>query len=150
MARPRLPLARLRRAGTGLIAFYTARVTFLLPAGQLNTFARELVAGAPADVLPQVYAGLSIGGAGSSAFITGLRELAGEDEDYQTAITTPNVPLTDPVYNLLVATLANVQNLPPFSTDSLPPPQTQGTGLAATGTTEEEPPPVPEPYDGQG
>lgn len=133
-----------------LIAYYTARISYLLPPSELSTFATSLLAGAPAGFLPTIYSGLSIGGAGNAAFMTELREMAGDDAVLQTAISTPNVQLTDPVYRILTAALGTYQTLPPAPTDSLPPPPPEDAGPDQPRTPPPPAPPVPPTYDGQG
>lgn len=132
-----------------LIAYYTSRITFLLPQSERSRFATDVVAAVSQDLVPTVFAGLSIGGGASETFLTHLNDLAGENEIFVTAIQNPNVALTNPVYNLLVATLSTSQALPPPAVDSLPPPIT--TGEEVGGAPAPAPaPPVADTYDGQG
>lgn len=132
-----------------LVAFYTSSVVFLLPPSERGSFAETLLANAPAELMPTLFSGLAIGGSGSSAFMTQLREQAGDDPLLQRAIDTPSLQLTGRVYTVLISALASQQTLPPAPTDSLPP---SGGFEAGGGTTPEVPPtpPVPPTYDGQG
>jgi len=131
-----------------LIAFYTGRIVFLLNAQEAIAFATELIAIVPGSKLPIVFAGLATGGGGSSDFMTTLRTLAGESASLNTAISTPNITLTTPVYSLLLSTLGSAQTLPPTATDSLPPPVVTDTG--ASPAPAPPPPVIPPGYAGQG
>ncbi len=133
-----------------LISFYAGRLAALLNAAEADEFATELMSIAPASSLGTILAGLSVGRGGSSAFITLLKELAGDNNDLQTAIKTPNITLTDPVYTLLVANLATAQSIAPSATDSVPPPGGGVGGGAGTGGGATPPPVIPPPYNGQG
>lgn len=129
-----------------LVAFYTARIAFLLPASEAKTFATELVNTAPKELIPPIMAALSLGAGGVPAFGDHLADIAGDDEAQLQAIRNPRIPLTPPVYNLLIAALGTTQTLPPVITDSLPPP-------IPVGEEEGEPSPtpfIPDTYDGQG
>lgn len=131
---------------TYMIAYYTARFTFLLPASELNAFATELIPLVPRELVPSVISGFSLGGGGSSDFIAHVRELVQDNTAYVSALMTPRSSLTSPIHDRLVATLSVSQALPPSVTDSLPPPIPVGEAE----TQDEPPPPVPDTYDGQG
>lgn len=138
-----------------LIAFFTARVTFLLNQTEAIAFANEIATLVPAEGLAVVFSGMRIGGGGSSDFMTNLRTLAGENADLRTAIDTPTITLTDPVYKQLLVALGSVQTLPPTATDSVPPagddPQGGGGDQGGGGTGGGTPPPtIPPGYAGQG
>lgn len=134
-----------------LTALYAARTAFLLPAGEAEAYATELVAKAPTELIPVIMAALSIGAGGVADFADHLEELAGEDAVLLSAIKNPSIPLTPPVYNLLLSALGTTQALPPAIIDSLPPPipvgENQGTAPAAPAAP--APPPVAEGYAGQ-
>jgi len=130
-----------------LVAFYTARIVFMLPADEAKAFATELVGAAPPELIPPIMAALSIGGGGIQAFGNFLLELAGDIQDQVDAIENPRIPLTPPVYNVLINALGTSQSLPPVRTDSLPPPIPVGDD---TGGGAPPPPVVPPTYDGQG
>jgi hypothetical protein len=131
-----------------LVAFYTARISFLLPATESKVFATTLANSAAAPLVPTILAGLSIGAGGIQGFDSFLQDLAGEDPIRLQAIQNPRIPLTTPVYNLLVSALSGSQTLPPTVTDSLPPPEPTGAdaGLDSIVAT----PVIPDTYDGQG
>jgi hypothetical protein len=137
-----------------LIAYYTARIAFMLPATEATEFATSLINRAPAAYVPTIFAGLSIGSAGNTELTAQLKELAGEDPTFLRAINTPNIQLTDPVFTVLVSALGAAQTLPPAPTDSLPPPPGIEGGQSGGGETPPPVvppvPPVPPTYDGQG
>ncbi|MDF3129914.1 hypothetical protein P0Y35_11970 [Kiritimatiellaeota bacterium B1221] len=130
-----------------LISFYSGRLAALLNAAEADAYATELMSIAPAESLGTVLAGLSVSRGGSSSFVALLKELAGDNPSLQTAISTPNVTLTDPVYSLLETNLDSAQSIAPSPIDSVPPSGGAGAG-AGTGTT--PPPVIPAPYNGQG
>ncbi len=132
-----------------LVAFYTARIVFMLPGEEAKSFATELVGVAPPELIPPIMAALSIGGGGIQGFGNFLLQLAGEVQDQVDAIENPKIPLTPPVYNVLVNALGTAQSLPPVITDSLPPPVPEGINDGG-GAAPPPPPFIPPPYDGQG
>ncbi len=127
-----------------MLAYYAARITYLLGEEQAKAFATSLLSRMDRALIPPVLAGMSTGGRGSKGLIDHLRGLAGEDEVLLNAINNPSLPLTPPVYNYLLANLGAAQSLPPVVTDSLPPPIPVGETEGST------PPPVGERYAGQG
>ena len=131
-----------------LIAFYTARIAYLLPASEVQSFSEALIPLIPADAMVSVMGGISLGGRGSEGFLAQVEELLSGNEVWLRALRTPRTSLTNPVYKLLVQTLSQSQALPPSVTDSLPPPIPVGQG-EPQGQPAPQPPPVPEPYDGQ-
>lgn len=133
-----------------LASYYTARITFLL-GNDAAAMAEVLLPDVPAELLPAVWSGLSVGGRGSASVMAALRDLAGDDAASLQAIDAPNLPLSDPIYNQLLTSLGASQSLPPVVTDSLPPPVPVGTGReqGSATPTPSPPPPVPEPYAGQ-
>ena len=138
-----------------LIAYFTARFTFLLPASELNAFANALIPLIPPQFVTSVLAGFSLGGRGSAGFILHVLELVQENDPYVQALLTPRSALANPIYDQLVISLAASQSLPPSVTDSLPPPIPVGTGTDAGSegpgalNGPQAPPPIPEPYEGQ-
>ena len=130
-----------------LIAYYTGRVVSLLNETQAQKFATELFSIAPAANLGTVFAGLAVGRGGSSDFMVLLRQLAGTNETLLTAIATPQIPLSSPVYNQLVSNISNAQSIAPRETDSTPP---TGDRTGSPTPTPVPAPVVPEPYNGQG
>ncbi len=76
-----------------------------------------------------------------------LRQLAGTNETLLTAIATPQIPLSSPVYNQLVSNISNAQSIAPRETDSTPP---TGDRTGSPTPTPVPAPVVPEPYNGQG
>ncbi len=129
-----------------LASYYSARIAFLL-GHEAGEMARWLIPQVPEELLPAVWAGLSVGGQGSATTMDTLRELAGDDALLLQAVNAPNIPLSDPVYNQLLISLGASQSLPPVVTDSLPPPIPVGD--APPPPPPPPPPPIPEPYDGQ-
>lgn len=135
-----------------LASFYTARTTFLM-GGQAQAMAQRLIPRVPENLLPAVVAGLSVGGRGSATFMAALREMVSGDALLQ-AINNPEIPLTDPIYTLLLQSLGAAQSLPPIVSDSLPPPVVDAPPPPSTPpATRRRPPPAPpvaQPYAGQG
>jgi hypothetical protein len=129
-----------------LVAYYTAKVAFLLPTDEAKDFATELVANCPKELTPSILAALSIGAGGIQAFGDHLFELAGDIESYVESIRNPQIPLTPPVYNLLISALGTGQSLPPVVTDSLPPPIPVGDTPSAPAPAA---PPIAVGYAGQ-
>ncbi|MEX2608153.1 MAG: hypothetical protein WD708_12490 [Kiritimatiellia bacterium] len=132
-----------------LIAYYVSSAVALLPDTEMNIFARDLVAAVPRHLVPIVLSGLVVGGGTSESLIAQLMEIAENNASWTRAVQTPNITLTNPVYNLLVSNLSTSQSLPPAVINALPPPVPTGDGTSpsATGTSQ---PPVAETYDGQG
>jgi hypothetical protein len=130
------------------VAFYTARIAFLLPTTEATTYATELVNTAPPELIPPIMAALSLGAGGVPAFGDHLLDIAGENEAWIQAIKNPRIPLTPPVYALLISALGTSQTLPPVVTDSLPPPIPVGDEEG--GGTPPPAPVIPDTYDGQG
>lgn len=137
-----------------LVAYYSARIAFLLPTGEATTFATELVDNAPPELIPPILAALSMGAGGVPQFGAHLLDIAGDNEAYARAVENPRIPLTPPVFNLLTTSLGTTQTLPPVVTDSLPPPipvgQDEGAPSPTATATPVPTPIIPDPYDGQG
>lgn len=141
-----------------LVAYYTSRTLFLLADTEMNQFATDLLAAVPAHLAPIVLSGLSVGGGISDTFMAHLMEMAKDNATWTRAVQTPNITLTNPVYNLLVSNLRTAQSLPPPVINSLPPPPVTGGGQAPaqtvspaqTFTPPPSQPPVSQPYAGQG
>jgi hypothetical protein len=133
-----------------LASYYSARIAFLL-GDEASQLAEWIIPRCPTELLPAVWAGLSVGGRGSSATMDTLRELAGENDAWLQAVNAPNIPLSDPVYSQLLISLGASQSLPPVVTDSLPPPIPVGQDEPApTVPPAQRPRPIiPEPYAGQ-
>jgi len=146
-------IARIDAASLGprqvdyLISFYTARITTLLPVSQRDSFATVLVANAPAQHTATLYAGLTVGGGADGGFVDTLKGLAGDDATLLTAVETPNIQLTNPVYTVLVSSLGSAVTLPPAPVESLPPSDDIPEGDGSDGG---DIPPIPPPYAGQG
>lgn len=135
-----------------LIAYYTARFTFLLRPSHLNAFATDVIARTPPGVMTAVLSGFSLGGRGSGSFLAHVRGLVEHNEGYLQALLTPRASMSNPVYDQLVISLSASQSLPPHVIDSLPPPIPVGVrdaGSQGVGVVLQAAPPVPEPYDGQ-
>jgi len=117
-----------------LAAYYSARIAYLM-GEKSDALARFILTRAPKDLLPAVFAGLSVGSRGSEAVMAALREIVAENETLLQAVEAPNITLTRPVYLQLLSSLRTTQTIPTTVTDSLPPPVPDG----------ETPPPPPRP-----
>lgn len=136
---------------TYLIAYYTARITFLVPAGERNAFASELIPQVPPEHMTAVLAGFSLGGRGSMDFISHVQEIIQDNEAYVQALRTPRASMSNPIYDQLVISLAASHSLPPTIVDSLPPPIPVGPAAGEPVRSRSQPaPPVAETYQGQG
>ncbi|MCC5843115.1 MAG: hypothetical protein JJU05_02560 [Verrucomicrobia bacterium] len=135
-----------------LAAYYSARFAFLL-GNDADDMAAVVLGNAPAELLPAVWAGFSVGGQGSSSFMAALRELAGENEEFLQAVDAPNIPLGESVYNQLIVSLGSSQTLPPVAPGAVAPAPSVSPIQPAAGTAPAPapapPPPIPEPYAGQ-
>lgn len=135
---------------TYMIAYYSSRFTFLLPNSELNAFASAVIAQLPPEFLPAVLSGFSLGGRGSSEFLSHVEDLVQDNDAHVMALRNPGASMAKPVFDRLVITLAASQTLPPTVIDSLPPPIPVGEGDGIQPSEPSVPPPVAEPYDGQG
>lgn len=130
-----------------LVALYSSRTAFLLQTTEVEAYAKELSENAPLNLLPTIMGALSIGAGGVPGFGDYLIELAGDDAEIIQAIRNPSLPLTPPVYNLLISALGTTQALPPVIVDSLPPPIPVGEEEGTPSSPEA--PPIAEGYAGQ-